>query len=178
MTRPLRSVDYSDGQFADMVNQQAPRLYRYILKHIGHSADAEDLTQQTFLEAYRALPSFRGDSKLETWLFGIALNLVRNYRNRSPQRRYQFLSDHILALVAGPDTSPEELAVQRDLLRQLEVALGQMSPELREVLVHVAMEGRPYEEAAVLLNIPIGTIRSRLSRARAFLQRHLEACTA
>ena len=75
--------------FRELVTQHKERLYRVVLKHIGHSTEAEDLAQQAFVEAARTFETFRGESQLSTWLYGIAMNLVRNHLSRAPQRLYR-----------------------------------------------------------------------------------------
>ena len=82
-----------DALFAELVHEHRKRLFRFIRKHIGNSEDAEDLMQQAFLEAVRSYEAYRGEAALSTWLYGIAMNLVRNYLSRSPHRKFQFEDD-------------------------------------------------------------------------------------
>ncbi len=89
---PQLSAD-DEALFRQLVQSHQGRLYRFIVKHIGWGSDAEDLTQQAFVEAARSFSTFKGASELSTWLYGIAMNLVRNYLSRSPHRRYTFEGD-------------------------------------------------------------------------------------
>jgi RNA polymerase sigma-70 factor (ECF subfamily) len=161
------------AQFNGLVRRYANPLYRFILKHVGHAAVAEDLTQETFVEAYRQLPTFRGKAKFLTWLFGIALNKVRNYIYRSPDWR----QPHSRAPVLGPDLvndgNPPQVLERKQTLLALQRAIDMLPTELRESLILVAMEELPYEQAAPLLGIPVGTLKSRVHRARDLLRRSM-----
>lgn len=165
------TIDAED--FSALVEEQQGRLYNFILRHIGHPTDAEELAQQTFVEAYRALATFRGQSELSTWLLGIAMNLVRNYLSRAPHRRYQFVADDVLEGTPSGDKSPSDDVTFAQALRQLDDELQSLPEELRQVLMLVAVDGISYDQAAGMLAIPIGTVRSRLSRARSTLRERL-----
>lgn len=160
--------------FRDLVREHWTRLHRFIIKNIGHQSDAEDLTQQAFTEAVRSFESFRGQSELSTWLYGIAMNLVRNYLSRAPHRKFDFTDDSELEHSASEQPNPQEQAEQTEQLGALATALEELPPRMREVLLMVAVDELSYEEAAVLLTVPVGTVRSRLSRARAALRAKLE----
>ena len=174
-------VRYGDGSLAStpevaenhlhgLVRLHGPRLYRFIYQKIGHVADAQDLVQQTFLEAHRALASFKGDSELSTWLYGIAKNLVRNYLSRSPHRRFEFCSDELLMEEQDAGPSPMDVLDQGQQLRALTLAMSEIPDHMRQLVWMVVVDELSYEEAAVALNIPKGTVRSRLSRARSALR--------
>ncbi|MEY4712622.1 MAG: hypothetical protein RIS88_2072 [Pseudomonadota bacterium] len=89
--------DSDEALFKQLVQAHHQRLYRFVVKHIGWSTDAEDITQQAFVEAAQSFATFKGQSELSTWLYGIAMNLVRNYLSRSPHRRYAFEGEDALA---------------------------------------------------------------------------------
>ncbi len=160
--------------FRDLVKEHWTRLHRFIIKNIGHHDDAEDLTQQAFSEAVRSFEHFRGESELSTWLYGIAMNLVRNYLSRAPRRRYEFTDDSELEFTPSKELNPEEYVEQTQQLSALAEALEELPPRMREVLLMVAVDELSYEDAAVLLTVPVGTVRSRLSRARTALRSQLE----
>lgn len=159
--------------FHDLVASHRTRLYRFILANIGHAHDAEDLVQQTFVEAYRSLATFRGESEMSTWLFGIALNLVRNYLARAPHRKHKFVGAESLEHTPSDSVDPAETASQVERLRFLNEAIGTLPKELQVILMLIAVDGISYDEAANLLSVPIGTVRSRLSRARQALRDRL-----
>jgi len=146
------------------------QLYRFILRHIGQRDEAEDLTQRAFEEAVRSYAHFRGESGLSTWLYGIAMNLVRNYFARAPARRFEFSDDHDLDDICSERPGPEEELTQAEQARQLAEALAELPGHMRDILLLVGLEELSYEDAAVLLACPVGTIRSRLSRARTALK--------
>lgn len=168
----------TDDDFTALVQTHQKRLYSFILKNIGNPSDAEELAQQTFVEAYKALASFRGQAELSTWLLGIAMNLVRNYIVRSPHRRYEFVGEEALEAAASPAPDPAEQAFYAQAMEKLSAELATLAPELRQVLMLVAVDGIGYDDAAAMLSIPIGTVRSRLSRARAQLRERLPGVAA
>jgi RNA polymerase sigma-70 factor (ECF subfamily) len=158
------------AQFNGLVTRYANRLYRFILKNVGHAALAEDLAQETFVEAYRQLPTFRGEAKFSTWLFGIALNKIRNYINRSLDCRQRHFPMRILRSDPASDGNPTQLLEKKQTLLALQRAIETLPTELHESLILVAMEELPYEEAARILGIPVGTLKSRVHRARDLLR--------
>lgn len=164
-----------DALFRSLVQAHGTRLHRFVIKNIGNCSDAEDLAQQAFVEAVRSYRSFKGESELSTWLYGIAMNLVRNHLSRAPHRRYQFETDEELAHVAAEAPSPAQAHEQREHMQQLQAALSELPQSMREVLLMVGVDELSYEEAAALLTVPVGTVRSRLSRARSALRAKLAA---
>lgn len=164
-----------EALFKQLLRVHHQRLYRFIVKHIGWSTDAEDLTQQAFVEAAHSFTSFKGQSELSTWLYGIAMNLVRNYLSRSPHRRFTFEGEEVLAETSCTRATPFDQLAQSETVRALEGALSELAPEMRDVLLLVGLEELSYEDAAVMLSIPIGTVRSRVSRARSALRKRLSA---
>lgn len=165
-----QSLAQRDALFQTLVQAHGARLQRFIIKNIGNASDAQDLAQQAFLEAVRSYSSFKGQSELSTWLYGIAMNLVRNHLSRAPQRRYEFTDDSALAEMAGDVLAPDEEAEQSERMRHLQLALEDLPESMRSILLLVAVEEMSYEAAAALLTVPVGTVRSRLSRARAALR--------
>ncbi|WP_394065807.1 RNA polymerase sigma factor [Alcaligenes sp. WGS1538] len=159
--------------FRELVRQHSDRLQRFIIMHIGNTSDAEDLAQQAFVEAAKSYQSFRGESQLSTWLYGIALNLIRNHLSRAPERRYHFVDESSLDSVPTEATSPEEAASQTQMLHLLQESLDELPESMRTILLLVGLDDLSYEEAAALLTVPIGTVRSRLSRARTALRERL-----
>lgn len=167
--------DNTETVFRHLVQQHQQRLYRFVLKNIGNPSDAEEIAQQAFVEAATSFERFRGASELSTWLYGIAMNLVRNHLSRAPHRRYQFEDEEALADVEGHTPEPAVQLEHSQTNRALLAELQALPNDMREVLLMVALDEVSYEEAAVMLSIPIGTVRSRVSRARASLRRKLEA---
>ncbi len=135
-----------------------PRLRRYARALLGGRADADDLVQDTIERGWDKLASWRRGSDMRAWLFGIMHNLHVD-RQRRPALATEPLDDELP--LAAADTSGDALA-----LRDIDLALQQLPPQQREVLLMVALEDMRYEEVAAALDIPLGTVMSRLSRAR------------
>lgn len=163
-------VEERDRLLRDLVIEHRSKLHRFIVKHIGMGTDAEELTQQAFMQACEAFQTYRGQSELSSWLYGIAMNLVRNYLSRSPHRRFDIRDDSELLEVASEIPGPENIAEHAQSLKYLAEAMSDLPEHMREVLMLIAVDELSYEEASVLLCIPVGTVRSRLSRARSALR--------
>ncbi|CAN7186520.1 RNA polymerase sigma factor [Acidovorax sp. Leaf78] len=164
-----------DALFRTLVQAHGVRLHRFIIKNIGNSTDAEDLAQQAFLEAVRSYETFKGQSELSTWLYGIAMNLVRNHLSRAPHRRYEFTDESELSEMASDSLTPAQAVEQAQHMRYLEEAMAELPESMRDILLMVAVDELSYEDAAALLTVPVGTVRSRLSRARSALRAKLFA---
>lgn len=157
----------------ELVTKHSDRLQRFIMRNIGNATEAEEIAQQAFVEAAASYKAFRGESQLSSWLYGIALNLVRNHLSRSPERRHEFVSETTLDTLSAPNESPEDIASQKQTFAILEESISELPENMREILVLVGFDELSYEEAATLLTVPVGTIRSRLSRARTALRKKL-----
>lgn len=158
----------------ELLRTNYDRLHRFILRNTGHSSHAKDLLQQTMAEAVKSYPNFRGESAASTWLFGIARNVIRNYIYRSPSHRYQFIdSDYLIDMPDGKQ-SPESHAQWQEHLSYISEAIEELPPKLKVVLSMVALEEKSYEIVSAELQISMGTVRSRLSRARSQLRQKLE----
>lgn len=173
LVQEMVSVEERNRLLRDLVIEHQSKLHRFIVKHIGMGTDAEELTQQAFVQACEVYQTFRGQSELSTWLYGIAMNLVRNYLSRSPHRRYEFTDEAELLDIAVDAPGPDEAAEQAQSLRYLSNAMQDLPDHMREVLMMIAVDELSYEEASVLLCVPVGTVRSRLSRARSALRAKL-----
>ena len=165
----------ADVDFRDLVRRHHKSLYAFILRRIGNSSDAEELAQKTFVAAATSIATFRGESALSTWLYGVAMNLVRNHLSREPSRRHRFEDPAVLDDVGCSSATPEERLENKQLAATLAQEMKALPVAMREVLALVGINELSYEEAAVLLSVPVGTVRSRLSRARELLRKRLVA---
>jgi RNA polymerase sigma-70 factor (ECF subfamily) len=159
--------------FRDLIKEYGTSLYYFVLKRVGHADDAADITQQALVEAACSFTSYRGEAELSTWVFGIATNLARNHISRAPHHRHRFEPDEVLNVCESPELQPCETLSQRQGLELVSEAIRQMPPDMARALNLVAVEEMSYEEAANELNVPVGTVRSRVSRARSAVRQHL-----
>jgi RNA polymerase sigma factor (sigma-70 family) len=154
-----------------LVRANLHRLHNFLRRRVGNTADVDDLVQDTLLEALKCRDKFQGNSRPETWLFGIAMNLVRNHYKRNRVRSiYDDIDIETLGLADVND--PLELVERRQTVERVRQAANQLSEDARILLQLIFEENMSYEEAAEFLNIPIGTVRSRISRARAVLRQY------
>ncbi len=155
-----------------LYREQAPRVLGWCIRLGGPRLDAEDLAQAVFETALKRSGSFRGDSALSTWLFGITRNTVRNARRRAALRRFVGMESVPEPRDLGPGT--EALAERRLLRRRVQRALERLKTPQREVLVLADLEQHSAPEVAALLGIPTGTVYSRLHHARRAFAKALE----
>jgi RNA polymerase sigma factor (sigma-70 family) len=156
-----------------LVRVHSGRLANFLRRRVGNPHDVEDLVQDTLLEAVRCVDQFQGQSRPETWLFGIAMNLMRNYYKRARQRDICVSAEpDDMASEAADD--PLEIAQHRELADRVARLLPALSRDHQQLLHLVVWDDLSYEEAATQLSIPIGTVRSRVSRARSFLRSQIE----
>jgi RNA polymerase sigma-70 factor (ECF subfamily) len=148
-------------------------LVRFVLRYARNSADAEDIVQNTFIEAMRCAERFSGLSKPSTWLFGIALNVARNQVRRNGADRYDTVEDGFIEQIVDPHANPADLAETRQMMIKVETVLHDFPQKIRDTFDAVVRRDASYEEAAEYLNIPIGTVRSRVSRVRRAMRRQL-----
>jgi RNA polymerase sigma-70 factor (ECF subfamily) len=158
-----------------LVREESVRLRRFVGRHVGDCAEADDITQQALAEMSLSYDQFRGDSKPSTWLYGIALNLIRNHLSRAPERRYAFVDIGLLEDEPCSLPGPPAQAEMRETLALLEQSMAQIPSELCVLLRLICVDEMSYEDAARLLGMPIGTVRSRLSRARALVRSRMRA---
>ena len=141
-------------------------LIRFVQRYVRHVEDAEDVVQNAFIEAMRCADRFSGLSKPSTWLFGIALNLARNHVRRSCSDLADAIDESDLQQIVDLHADPAVLTEMRELAGRVDALLGTLQPEIRMTFEAVLDGASTYEEAAEQLNIPIGTVRSRVSRVR------------
>lgn len=162
-----------DELFRQLWTQYGSSLYYFVLKRVRHPDDASEIAQQAFVEAACSFASFRGEAELSTWIFGIANNLARNHMNRAPQHRHHFETEEVLEECESGECDPRDRAALHQSLKLTTDAMRQLPREMCRALTMVAVDGLSYEEAASELGVPVGTVRSRVSRARAALRERL-----
>ncbi|MBD1554520.1 RNA polymerase sigma factor [Pseudomonas typographi] len=158
-----------------LTSDQVQMLRAFIQKRVMNPDDVDDILQCTFLEAIRNEHKFQGTCKPQTWLCGIAVNLIRNHFRRLYNQPYQeSWEDQMHSNVVPGGDIGHEVDGHRQLARAVQ-AIGQLSSHMQQVIeVSLEMDGN-YQDTASCLGVPIGTVRSRLSRAREQLKRQMEA---
>ena len=176
----VRLAQANDARaFEALVVKYQRRIARHVARYLKSAADVEDAVQETFIRAYRGLAAFRGESAFYTWLYRIAANVAIRHLQRQPQ--HVLLGDdapeeRVDAFEPGVSDSqqPERTLIAAQIADTVQRALAKLQPDLAEALLLYEVESRPYAEIATMLGVPIGTVRSRIFRAREFIARRLE----
>ena len=152
-----------------------PSLYSHAFWLTRNHAEAEDLAQETISKALRAFASFQPDTNFKAWIFRILRNTYLTSRTGIAASRTIFIEDHPEVLdTAGAAATPEDTLIQLNNETALYAALDQLQPPLREILLLCDVEGLKYKDIALVLDLPIGTVMSRISRARVALRQLLQ----
>ena len=159
--------------FELLVSKYQRRLVRLLARFVRDPSEVEDVAQETFIKAYRALPSFRGDSAFYTWLYRIGINTAKNYlvaMGRRAPTTTGFDSEDAEGFEDGGQlrdlNTPESAMMSKEIARTVSDTLEQLPEELRDAITLREIEGLSYEDIATIMNCPIGTVRSRIFRAR------------
>ena len=153
-------------KFEILVARYQECVYRFVLKYVHNPVISEDLAQDAFVVAYQKLHTFRQQSTFRSWIFGIALNLSRNYLRRAPENKYHFIPEDTLYSLENKDKTPDQQWDTDNKLLMLKQSLHLLPEDLREVITLVSLQGCSYQETAQMLNLPIGTVKSKLFRAK------------
>lgn len=166
--------------FELLVIKYQRRLQRLISRFVRDAAEAEDVTQEAFIKAYRALPGFRGDSAFYTWLYRIGINTAKNYlvalgRRAPTSSQYNFGEDEDFEEVSllQDVSTPENELMSKQVVEVVNSSLSQLPDDLRTALTLREIEGLSYEEISEVMSCPIGTVRSRIFRAREIIATNL-----
>ena len=166
--------------FDVLVRKYQHRVLKLVSRFVSDAAEAEDVAQEAFIKAYRALASFRGDSAFYTWLYRIAINTAKNALVSNRRRPVDFDLD-----LQDPDQydrharlkegdTPEGVLLTEEIRTVVERAMEQLPEDLRTAIVLRELEGLSYEEIAEAMDCPVGTVRSRIFRAREAIDRKLK----
>jgi len=166
-----RFVAGDHGAFDELVRRHRNGIYRFVRWHLGApGGEAEDVTQDVLIEVFRCLPRYEGRSRLRTWMLGLAHNVCRQRRRGSSGARRAFVvadaTDEVLRTVADATADLDALLARREVQVQVRSAIERLGPEHRDVVLLREIEGLSYGEIAGVLQIPVGTVRSRLHNAR------------
>jgi RNA polymerase sigma-70 factor (ECF subfamily) len=186
LLRGLRAGD--EAAYETLIQRFEQPIYNIISRLLDNPADAADVVQEVFLKVFRNVASFRGDSSIKTWIYRIAVNEARNQRRWFSRHRRQevnleaeepgdvYFGTHqksYQSWLPDPGRSPYELTLDRETQALIEAALAQVNPKFRAALVLREIEGLSYDEIGEILEISLGTVKSRILRGRDALKKHL-----
>jgi RNA polymerase sigma-70 factor (ECF subfamily) len=164
-----------------LVIKYQSRIINLVSRFVRNHSDAQDVTQDAFIKAYRALPNFRGESAFYTWLYRIAVNTAKNFLALQVSRRTADMEPDVSEMeqIDGSDTlkdlaTPEHLLLTKEIQDTVVRAIDDLPEDLRTAISLRELEGLSYEEIAEAMNCPIGTVRSRIFRAREAIDKVLE----
>jgi len=161
--------------FGELVEKYQGRLYNTMIQVVGNSEDAYDVVQEAFFQAYLRLETFRQTSKFYTWLYRIAFNVAMGIRRRKRPRPVDLVSGYDLAeLLVDQNLTPDEIMISGENIQAVQMAIADLDKEFRAVIILRELEDFAYEEIAEILDVPLGTVRSRLHRARTIIKEKLE----
>ncbi|MCG8449981.1 MAG: sigma-70 family RNA polymerase sigma factor [Pirellulales bacterium] len=161
--------------FGALVERYQDRVYNTLLRVLGSRDDALDVVQDALVQAYVKLDSFRGDARFYTWLYRIAMNLALSHRRRRrPSVSVEEMKQRVGDEPMSNQPPPESGCMEQERAAIVERALGELGDEHCQILVLREMESCSYEEISEILELPIGTVRSRLFRARIQLKEKLK----
>ncbi|HEY5568732.1 MAG TPA: RNA polymerase sigma factor RpoE [Gammaproteobacteria bacterium] len=176
----IKRVQQGDRSAFDLlVVKYQHKILNLIMRYVRDPSEALDVAQEAFLKAYRAAPAFRGDSAFYTWLYRIAINTAKNYlvaaRRRPANVDVDFQdSEQFEAFTKMSDVdTPERLALTEEIGAAVSKAIQELPDELRTAILLREIEGMSYEEIAQTMECPVGTVRSRIFRAREAIEKHL-----
>jgi RNA polymerase sigma-70 factor (ECF subfamily) len=171
--------------FNELVRLYEARVRGLVLRILGNEAEAEDLAQEVFVQVFKAIGTFRGDSKLGTWIYRIAVNLAKNRLKYLKTRKAGAQDDIDAALERqnlvpaegasiAPATAPDVALGERQVDEVVRRAIAALEPSFRECLVLRDLEDLSYEEISAITELPVGTVKSRIHRARAQVRERVE----
>lgn len=177
----VERVQAGDRQaFGLLVSKYQRKLLRLVSRLVRDPAEAEDVAQETFIKAYRALPNFRGESAFYTWLYRIGVNTAKNWLASSGRRMSQTSSLDGDEDESPPDSdqlrddeTPERVLMSRQIGETVNAAMERLPEDLRTAITLREIDGLSYEEISDVMNCPIGTVRSRIFRARDYIAKEL-----
>jgi RNA polymerase sigma-70 factor (ECF subfamily) len=167
--------------FDELVRLYERRIFNFALRLSGNHHDAEDITVETFIRVFNAIANFRGDATFSTWLFRIAHNVFLDMRKKERAHPHTSLQDvleldesEVTRQVEDPGPLPEQLAEDAELSQLLRRAINELPDYQKTMVLLYHTQNKSYEEIAEIMHLPIGTVKSRLNRARIALKSKLE----
>ncbi|WP_394844269.1 sigma-70 family RNA polymerase sigma factor [Pendulispora brunnea] len=174
-----RLVRRDEHAFNELVRLYERRVFSLVLRFIGHHAEAEELCQEVFVQVFKAIGTFRGDSKLSTWIYRIAINLCKNRTKYLKLRRSNEAPPDEDETASRPSNTghvarPDEALAGKQLEQIVQRSILRLEPSFRECLILRDVEELSYEEVEQITGLAAGTVKSRIFRARAMLKEMVE----
>ncbi len=177
----VERVQRGDKQaFNHLVVKYQNKVCNLIARYVKNTGDVPDVAQDAFIKAYRALPTFRGESAFYTWLYRIAVNTAKNYlvaQGRRPPVNDIYAEDaeyHSSASALKEITNPENLSLSEELRQVVFSAIDGLPEDLKTAITLRELEGLSYEDIAAVMDCPVGTVRSRIFRAREIIEKRIQ----
>lgn len=178
----LRGRD--ERAFNELVEQYEQRVFRLMFRMLARREEAEDMVQEVFVQVFKAIETFRGDSKLSTWIYRIAVNLCKNRAKYLSRRRSDAQDEFEYSaewrplqegngITVGETTRPDQVVQGYQLEHIVRVSIAELDADFREALVLRDIEDLPYEEIMDITGLPEGTVKSRIHRARTMLKQRI-----
>jgi len=167
----VRRIQHGEvDAFEVLVRRHEKTIFNLVYRMLGDYDDAIEVSQEVFLSAYRAIGQFRGDANFSTWLYRIALNHATTRRRSNNSRQHRTAPIEDIELIRDSQPGPAETLEKKEMQERVQLALNKLSPEDAAVILLRDLQDVPYDEVARLLEIPVGTVKSRLHRARQALK--------
>jgi RNA polymerase sigma-70 factor (ECF subfamily) len=159
--------------FEILVRRHEKTIFNLVYRMLGDYDEAAEISQEVFLSAFRAVGQFRGEANFSTWLYRIALNHASTRRKSLGARQQRMLPIETANPLSDPEPGPPEILEKQEIRERVQLALNQLDPEDAAVILLRDLQDVPYDEVARMLEIPVGTVKSRLHRARQALKARL-----
>ncbi len=163
-----KTVEGDVEAFNELVNRHHTKIYGLAYRMLGNAEDAEDATQETFLEAYKSIKTFRFQSQFGTWLYRVGLNTCNQYIRKSKARNRMldaYTEETASHGLAEEQEIPDRIAIKAEQREVIQAAIDRLPPKQREVVTLYYMQQLKYKEIAEILNCSLGTVASRLNKA-------------
>jgi len=175
---------HDERAFNELVEAYSPRVYRLVARMLGRREDAEDMTQEVFVQVFKGIGQFRGDSKLGTWIYRVAINLCKNRskylsrRHDDKQDAFDAVADHeplhqAKGVTSGQINRPDQMVEGMQIEAIMRRCIAELDPDFREALILRDVENLSYEEIIEITGVAEGTVKSRIHRARALLKQRV-----
>ncbi|PHS72007.1 MAG: RNA polymerase sigma factor RpoE [Cycloclasticus sp.] len=170
----------SKSAFDKLVIKYQQRILQLVARYVRDPSEAQDVAQEAFIKAYKALPNFRGESAFYTWLYRISVNTAKNYlvararRSSDKEVDVNDAENYEGAFQLKENDTPEHLALSEEIRQTVQQAIESLPEELKKAIRYRELEGMNYEEIAHKMDCPVGTVRSRIFRAREAIDKILK----